>query len=113
MQALHFKVAVSTWASEDETDRAADLEHMLGLMEEMDFNRRGNHDEVMRALQVSLLALFENKRGYKFYQCRSCLSVYPGVYFVLARLSLRHHWAICMSPQYHGSRTCSHTTGSS
>ena len=52
LQALHFNVAVATWASEDEKDRAAELEHMLTLLEEMEYNRRGDHNEVMRALEV-------------------------------------------------------------
>lgn len=52
LQALHFNVAIMAWAYEDERDRAVDLERMLTLLEEMEFNRRGDHNEVMIALEV-------------------------------------------------------------
>lgn len=54
MLALHLDVAVETWAREDATDRLDDLEHMMELVEEMEHNRRGNHNEVMAALKVNI-----------------------------------------------------------
>ena len=52
LQALHFNVAVAAWASEDEKDRAVDLEHIPTRLEEMESNRRGDHNELMRAVKV-------------------------------------------------------------
>lgn len=54
MQALQLDVAVDAWAKEDASDRLADLENMVDMMERMERSRTDNHAEVMSVLKVSM-----------------------------------------------------------
>lgn len=54
MQALHLDVAVDAWTKEDASDRLADLENMVDMMEKMERSRTDNHAEVMGVLKVSM-----------------------------------------------------------
>eukprot|EP00903_Cladosiphon_okamuranus_P009162 g8755.t1 len=52
MQALQLDVAVDAWAKEDASDRLADLENMVDMMERMERSRTDNHAEVMSVLKA-------------------------------------------------------------
>ncbi|CAN0068607.1 unnamed protein product, partial [Ectocarpus sp. 12 AP-2014] len=52
MQALQLDVAVDAWAKEDASDRLADLENMVDMMERMERSRTDNHAEVMGVLKA-------------------------------------------------------------
>lgn len=54
IQALQLDVAVDTWAQQDALDRSEDLEYMMGLLEEMEQNRSGDHNEIMTVLKVNI-----------------------------------------------------------
>lgn len=79
--ALQLDVSVAGWTGEDERDVVEDLERILEIMENMEFERRGNHQEVMTALQVHTIIRLrlEHCRG------QLCVRYHPWVWLVRAR----------------------------
>eukprot|EP00903_Cladosiphon_okamuranus_P014201 g13194.t1 len=47
MQALQLDVAVDLWANEDESDRLAELENMMDMLERIERNRSENHTDLV------------------------------------------------------------------
>lgn len=53
IQTLELGMAVRSWEGEDELDRAQDLEQLLDGIAMLGNAQQGNHDQLMRAIEVS------------------------------------------------------------